>query len=105
MEAMALEVYNLPPNTPNDKILYGIKDRGIYHWNENIKLIDSFEDLNLPVEIRIKNKLLKEYCELRIKSYELLYKTISQDTDQYRTQIEDYNKQIESKINELGGGQ
>jgi len=105
MEAMALEVYNLPPNTPNDKILYGIKDRGIYYWNENIKLLDSFKDLDLPLEIRTKNRLLKEYCELRIKSYELLYKAIMEDTDKYKTQIEDYNKQIDAKIKELGGGQ
>lgn len=105
MEAMALEVYNLPPNTPKDKILYGIKDRGIYYWNENIKLIDSFKDLNLPLAIITKNRLLKEYCELRIESYELLYKAISEDTDQYKTQIEDYNKQIGEKIKELGGGQ
>lgn len=105
MEAMALEVYNLPPNTPNDKILYGIKDRGVYYWNENIKLIDSFKDLDLPPEIRTRNRLLKEYCELRIKSYELLYKAISEDTDQYREQIEDYNKQIETKIKEISGGQ
>lgn len=105
MESMALEVYNMPPNTPNDKILYGIKDRGIYYWNENIKLIDSFKDLNLPLEIRTRNKLLKEYCELRIKSYELLYKAISEDTDQYKSQIENYNKKIEAKIKELGGGQ
>ena len=105
MEAMALEVYNLPENTPNDKILYGIKDRGIYYWNENIKLLDSFKDLDLPLEIRTKNRLLKEYCELRIKSYELLYKAISEDTDQYKSQIEDYNQKIEAKINELGGGQ
>ncbi len=104
MEAMALEVYNLPQNTPNEKILYEIKDRGIYYWYENIKLIDSFKDLDLPIEIKSKNKLLKEYCELRIKSYELLYKAISEDTDQYKTQIEDYNTKIEAKIKELGGG-
>lgn len=105
MESMALEVYDLPPNTPNDKILYGIKDKGIYNWNQNIKLIDSFKELDLPLEIRTRNKILKEYCELRIKSYELLYKAISEDTDQYKQQIEEYNKQIEAKIKELGGGQ
>jgi rhomboid protease GluP len=105
MEAMALEVYNLPQDTPNEKILYGLKDRGIYYWNENIKLIDSFKDLDLPLEITTKNRLLKEYCELRIKSYELLYKAISEDTEQYKEQIESYNKLIEEKIIELGGGQ
>ena len=105
MESMALEVYNMPPNTPNDKILYGIKDRGIYYWNENIKLIDSFKDLDLPLEIRTRNRLLKEYCELRIKSYELLYKAISEDTEQYKSQIEDYNQKIDAKLKELGVGQ
>jgi rhomboid protease GluP len=105
MESMALEVYNLPQNSPNDKILYGLKDRGIYYWNENIKLIDSFKEMELPLEIRTRNRLLKEYCELRIKSYELLFKAISEDTDQYKEQIENYNRQIQAKINELGGGQ
>ena len=105
MESMALEVYLLPQNTPNEKVLYELKDRGIYYWNENIKLIDSFKEMELPLEIRTRNRLLKEYCELRIKSYELLYEAISEDTYQYREQIEDCNKQIEEKIKELGGGQ
>ena len=105
MEAKALEVYNLPEGTPKDKLLYGIKDRGIYYWNENIQLIDSFKELNLPLEIRIKNRLLIEYCELRIKSYQLLYRAIDEETDKYKGQIEDYNKQIETKISELGAGQ
>lgn len=105
MEAMALEVYSLPENTPNEKILSEIKDRGIYYWKENIKLLDGFKTLDLPLEIRTRNRLMKEYCELRIKSYELLYKAISEDTDQYQQQIETYNKQIDAKVNELGGGQ
>lgn len=105
MESMALEVYNISPTTSKDKILSSIKDRGIYYWNENIKLVDSFKDLDLPLEIRTRNRLLKEYCELRIKTYELLYKAISENTDQYRIQIENYNKQIEAKIKELGSEQ
>ncbi|MCR6640595.1 MAG: rhomboid family intramembrane serine protease [Sporocytophaga sp.] len=101
MEELALEVYNLPQDTPNDKLLYSINDIGIYYWNENIKLIDSFEELNLPSEIRVRNGILKEYCQLRIKCYELLYKAISENTNQYQQQIEDYNLQIEAKIKEL----
>lgn len=104
MESMALEVYSLPQNTSNERLLYGIKDRGIYYWYENIKLIDSFEDLELPLEIRARNRLLKEYCELRIKSYELLYRAVYEDTDKYNSQIEEYNHKIEAKIKELGGG-
>ncbi|MFN5830817.1 MAG: DUF2335 domain-containing protein, partial [Bacteroidota bacterium] len=32
---------------------------------------------------------------LRIKSYELLYKAISENTEQYKSQIEDYNQKID----------
>lgn len=102
MESMALEVYNLPKGTAKEELLYGIQERGIYYWNENINLIDSFQKLNLPDQIISRNQLLKEYCALRIKCYELLYKAVSEDTDQYQEQITDYNKQIESKISELG---
>lgn len=105
MESMALEVYNLPPNTPKEKLLSELKDRGLYYWNENISLIESFKKLDLPLPIRERNEKLKEYCELRIMSYELIYKAIEEDTDKYRTQIEDYNRQIEEKIKELVGGQ
>jgi len=103
MESMALEVYNLPEGTPNEKILSEIKDRGLYYWNENIKLIDSFKDLDLPLPIRTRNSKLKEYCELRIKSYELIYKAINEGTDKYQNEIEVYNKKIELIISELTG--
>lgn len=105
METKALAVFNMPQDTPKDKILYAIKDKGIYYWKESIKLIDSCKDLDLPLEIRTRNKHLRAYCELRMKSYELLYKAIAEDTDQYQTQIDEYNKQIDAKIAELRGGQ
>ena len=103
MESMALEVFSLPAYTPNEKILYELKDRGIYYWNENLKLIESFKELDLPKPIKERNAKLKEYCELRVKSYELYYKSISEDTDQYETEINDYNNKIEMIIKELTG--
>lgn len=105
MESMALEVYSLPEDTPKEKLLSEIQHRGLYYWNENSKLIDSFNDLDLPLEIRARNKKLKEYCELRIKSYELIYKAISEDTDIYEREISDYNQKIERIINDLVGKQ
>ena len=102
LETLALEVYNLPENTSTEKYLQSIKIRGLYNWNKNLKLIESFNTLDLPSEIETRNRHLKEYCELRIKSYELLYKAFSENTDQYQTQIENYNKLIEAKIHEIG---
>lgn len=101
MESLALEIYNLPPDTPTEEILSEIKDKGLYYWNENIKLIDSFQDLDLPLPVKERNEKLRTYCELRIKNYELIYKAIEGDTDQYEEEIEDLGYQIERLIDEL----
>ena len=103
MEAKALEVYNLPENSPDEIVLDEIKNKGIYYWKKNILLLDSLQNLDLSTEIRTRNRILKEYCELRIKSYELLYKAVSENTDIYQKQLELYNTQIEAKISELNG--
>lgn len=103
MEKIALEVYNMAGDTPKKKLLAEINDKGISSWKQNIKLIDSFKDKDLPLQIRTRNRLLKEYCELRIASLELLYKAINEDTDQYKEQMEQLGRQIESKITELTG--
>ena len=104
-EAMALEVLRLPQNTPKADLLYNLNERGIYYWNENIQLIDEVEKFDLPTEIHVKNSKLKRYCKLRIKSYELIYKSVDEETDIYNTQVENYNKQIETLIKELTVGQ
>jgi rhomboid protease GluP len=101
MEAMALEVYSLPANTPDKDILYGLKDKGMYYWNENITLIDGLEKLDLPEELRERNKLLKQYCELRLKSYELSYHAVSENSLRYKEAISTYEMQIQQKINEI----
>lgn len=98
MESMALEVYRLSEETPNEEILKELKNRGLYYWNENLKLIESFKNLDLPLPIRIRNNKLKEYCELRIK---LIYKAIDEDTDKYENEINEYNQRIEAIITEL----
>lgn len=101
MESLALEIYNLPPYTPAEEILSEIKDKGLYYWNENIKILDSFHDLDLPLSVKERNEKLRTYCELRIKNYELIYKTIEEGTDQYEEEIEDLGYQIERLIDEL----
>ena len=101
MEELALEIYNLPEETPKEKILSKIKDGGIFYWNENIRIIDGLQSLDLPEIIKIRNAKLREYCELRIKSYEFIYKSIDEDTNAYDMEIEDYNKRIENIISEI----
>lgn len=101
MEKMALEIYSRSHYEPKEELLYDIKDRGIYYWNENINLINELDKLNLPDEIHYRNSRIKTYCELRIKSFELLYKTVSDSTDIYKAEIQNYDRQIQTIVKEL----
>jgi rhomboid protease GluP len=99
-EEKALKIYNLP-NATNEEILIEIENNGLRYWKENLEIIYSLDNLDLPEQIRERNSKLKEYCELRIKSYELIYKAIKEDNNKYDTEINNYNLKIENIVNEL----
>jgi len=103
MESWALEVFNLPDSTSDKVILRHLEDKGIYYWNECILLLESFDDLDLPDPIKAHNQKLKKYCNLRLKSYRLIYKSIEENTDQYNREIEKYHREIDQIIRELTG--
>jgi rhomboid protease GluP len=101
LEKRALAVYDLPENTPDDKILYEFRGSGIFFWNKSLKLIESCYDLDLPEPVIERNRRLMDYCKLRIKSYELIAKSIEEDSDGYQNEIIRINQEIESIIGEL----
>lgn len=45
--------------------------------------------------------MLKRYCKLRIKCYELIYKRVDEGSEKYNDQIVNYNKQIQTIIDNL----
>jgi rhomboid protease GluP len=97
MEKLALESYHEYGDT-KEHILYMIKDRGIYYWEENIALVKNLERLSLPETLHDQNKNLIKYCELRIKSFNLSYKKINENNTDYDNDIDDLNSQIEDLI-------
>jgi rhomboid protease GluP len=101
MENMALAVYRLPDSSAKETYLSEIKERGLYYWNENIILLNEVEKYNLPAVIHERNKKLIEYCKLRVKSYEVLYKAINENSEKYKAEMEGYNSQIEAILNGL----
>jgi rhomboid protease GluP len=101
LESMALEMFEMPESTPKEEFLFEIKTRSLYYWNENKKIINEADLLYLPGPIQIRNKKLLEYCELRIKNCQLIYKSIEESTVDYSLKINQTNDQIESILNEL----
>ncbi|WEK17429.1 MAG: rhomboid family intramembrane serine protease [Candidatus Pedobacter colombiensis] len=103
-ESQALEVYKLPADATDATLMYEIKDRGIYYWNENIKLVGKLDKLNLPEVLHERNRTLKKYCELRIKCYELMYKSLEErNKEKYNTEIQALAQQIEGTIKAVQG--
>ena len=103
IENRALRVYQMPKNTPKDTLLREIKSGGLYYWNQDIELINDLDKLDLPDEIHKRDKMLVDYCTLRIRSYNLIYKAIDENSNNYKDSIEFYNKNIQGLIDSLKG--
>ncbi|MBC6493119.1 rhomboid family intramembrane serine protease [Flavihumibacter stibioxidans] len=102
LEKSALEVYGV--NTENrENLLYELTERGVYYWNEAKQVLTEIERLDIPDELKQKNMSLQRYCDLRIKVYELTHRAISNDTDEFNSQIEKYNLEIEELVKKLTG--
>lgn len=94
VEKAALEVYALPEAVPQTKLLAEIKDKGIANWRQGLSLLSDISRLKLREEIQKRNSLLKDYCNLRIKVYEYMYKETAEETGIYADSIAFYNQQI-----------
>jgi len=101
LEERALTLYKVPNDAPTDTFLSVIQHKGIPAWEENIKIIERVQMLNLPDNLQTRNQLLKEYCKLRLETYKLIYKAIATNTDEYRQQIDRNDARISKKIDEL----
>ena len=101
LEEKALEVYSLPQTASNEEILNALTTGGIKNWEKCKAIVSEAESFDLPDELKERNKALKAYCELRIESYQLIEKAITEDTDQYRTMIDSCNVRIERLIKSL----
>jgi len=101
LESLGLEVYNLSSSTPDDILLNEIRFRGLYYWNENLKLVRSLNELDLPRQLEERNVKLEQYCKLRIRSLQLSSLAIESKSQDYDSEIQNCNQQIEQLINEL----
>lgn len=100
-EIEALQIFNMPHSTPKDTLLSEIRNNGLYHWEEDKNLLIKLDKLDLPSEIHKRNKTLIAYCDLRIASYKLIYKSIDEETRIYDDEIKSYTNSIDSLIGTL----
>jgi rhomboid protease GluP len=101
-ETKALELYKMPKNSSKEKFLKEIKENGLKNWNENIRLVNEMDQLDIPEKLHDRNKKLLRYLELRIASYNLIYKTINEGTIKYNDSLRYYNSEIKAMLDDLG---
>ncbi len=100
LEKSALEAIKNIENTPKEETLENLQ-KGIFNWIKSKKIIEDLQKLNFSSNLQKRNEKLKKYCELRINSYELLRKAISEDSDKYNKKLSFCNTQIETILSEL----
>ena len=101
LEEKALAVYRLPENSSNEIILDALNNQGITNWGNCKKIIIAAQNLDLPDDVKERNKSLLMYCDMRIECYQLIDKAIVENTDQYRAMIDSSNAKIERLVSSL----
>ena len=101
LEEKALGLYRLPQTSSDEQILFEINNNGIKNWKESLKLIEKADSYDLPDVLHTRNARLKEYCQIRLKSYEIIRKAVIEGTDKYDNEMNTYNIKIEKIISEL----
>ncbi len=100
-EKKALMLYsNANADTPADTVK-AMVTRGIHYWNENIKIINDLDKFQLPDALHERNKIILHYCNLRLRSYELTGKAISENTSNYDSLLRTYEDSMMTDFNRL----
>jgi len=101
-EETALQLYSLLETADIQDVVTFIRYTGIPAWQNNLQILDKLDRIEgLYKEYINQNQLLREYCKLRIESYQMLSKMISEDTNSYDLEFEEINKKIDEVLEKL----
>ena len=100
-EEEALEMFNWTNASDEDYVSF-IHGTGIPEWEANLEILDKMDAIKeLPKEFLDQDQILREYCLLRIESYELIAQSLSGSTNAYDDRIAELNSQIEELLMNL----
>lgn len=99
-ESMAMEMFYFQADSKED-YLNQIKERSLYYWKENLRIIREIEKYSLPKEILDRNAIIKKYTILRIKQNDLIYNSINLETEKYKKELIEVQQEIDNIISVL----
>jgi rhomboid protease GluP len=99
---IAMSYYTLPKSATKDEYLSALKDKGLVNWNKQLQMLATVNKLDaLPEDVKHRDSLLMQYCNLRLASYTYIIKNIQENTGQYQPAIDSCYKQIYSVLDSL----
>ena len=101
-EEEAFQLFDMLGKSDIQSVVEFIDETGIPNWKKNITLLNKLDKLDgLTDEFIQQNQLLREYSQLRIKSYELIKKAVIKQTAEFDQEIESINLKIDALFEEL----
>jgi len=101
-ETEALRVFDMMDTESASDIIQFIQRKGIPLWMANIEILNDLDQLeDLDDELIDQNKLLREYCQLRVKSYHTLSESLKDSTPENFARFEALSQEIEIILGKL----
>ncbi|WP_397362459.1 hypothetical protein [Olleya sp. R77988] len=101
-ETESLTFYDNISTKNNTTLISELDNLVIPKWKQNVDIIKELNTVDgLSSDLLNQNKTLLKYSELRLETFLLIKKAISEDTDKYDKQIEMLNFRIDSEIDKL----
>lgn len=94
-ESIALDAF-IYADDDKEIFLYQLREKSLFHWQDNLKIVREIKQYSLPKEVLDKNNLLEKYTILRIKQNDLIYNSINLDTDKYNKEILENQQEIDN---------
>lgn len=101
IEKAALKVYRLPKNSTKLTIYNEVNIHGLPKWHRMLALVKEQYQLELPVQLLRRNRIMERYCKARIKSYELIRTVLLYPNHNFDYAVNYYNNSIMSLLEEM----
>jgi hypothetical protein len=101
-EEQALRLFTIIENSSQQQSINFIDNFGIPAWQSNLKILEGLDKMEgLYDELSKQNQILKNYCKLRIESYQLIRKALIENTSYYDAAIQSINEKIDREVEKL----
>ena len=102
LERKALAVLQPPEGNVSKAVwLNSIRDSGNYYWNKGIRVLDETSQLDVSGQLKTQTDVLIRYCNLRILSYNYIYRKMTDSASSGEDSVAYFNSQISGLLDSL----